>query len=1020
MRPPFGRRSLLYWKKDTCGIIITRKSKFQVQNDVLFRFYSKFMATNTTFSQEKYKELQKQLKNQLSSSPTAYTRGSSPSPSDVRAQLELDQISKQRGEARSKELSDKWFTDDREISERSEGALMRGLHGLATPLYGIVGGAEAALGKGSESGLKNVFANIKERETFGDLLRKYNVPEIASMPLGFALDVAFDPVNWLTVGTAAAIPRIAQGARKAGAAGLKSGLKSAALQKGATASKFLGKNTKLGKSIIKKSAGASEEYNKLIGKNIPKLLERNANMALSGLIKKPGVVIEDILNKSEKGKKFAKFMKYSPSNWFTTKGVIEKNRNLAIQTGEEIGTLGKPASQIKEELYTKLAQAHFSVTDFDEISDYMRKNGQEAFYKKFMQTQANEGAAAATDMVKLTHSADSVDMWTNMAGEAMNESKVRAVQDELVRISSDKTGLKLYDEFADWFKGINVGDKVKGEQIANAYKTYIGMFKNMKVPMSFASWVNAMVGNITMTGIAGLDVFDPKYIKEVRSSLRLLRGAPDGKELIRLMGDPELAKLFKEYPGLVQGVLGINPKYLGRAQEVVELAVKQYSGPVDSKAAKEIVSVYKKFSDDVIRTIERNMKSQGITLEAPVEQILKAGGKQAQMLTSSYASEVYNTSYASFINKIKRMSDGVDEAGKVIASPHSGAKALHWMLTKPMEGYDLIDRTAKLTTFKVASMVGLTEKELLQASKLIKISENEITRVASTGLYKLAPAKALELSGEIFMNYGAMPGAVKVLRGTPIFGAPFASFMYAMATKTGKTLVHNPAAFNKVSFAMQELSGQSSPLEKLALEQPYYEWYTRGGMMKLPFFQENPVYANLGNMLPYYTMNMLQPSERKYDSRLSSTIAGIFDKTPLFKTPEGQLLFDYFVQPYILRETNPRGMFDQLLWPTDATKTEKAGYMLRSAAETMTPASIGTVAGLPSGLLPDEAIKYLPSYRWRQIANATKGKTPQGIDAREPAAQRTFRSLLSSIGVPLYPLKTEYVSAEAKKNIKNN
>lgn len=39
-------------------------------------------------------------------------------------------------------------------------------------------------------------------------------------------------------------------------------------------------------------------------------------------------------------------------------------------------------------------------------------------------------------------------------------------------------------------------------------------------------------------------------------------------------------------------------------------------------------------------------------------------------------------------------------------------------------------------------------------------------------------------------------------------------------------------------------------------------------MLKLPFFQENPLYLNVANMIPYYSMNMFMPNERKYQNTL--------------------------------------------------------------------------------------------------------------------------------------------------------
>ena len=99
-------------------------------------------------------------------------------------------------------------------------------------------------------------------------------------------------------------------------------------------------------------------------------------------------------------------------------------------------------------------------------------------------------------------------------------------------------------------------------------------------------------------------------------------------------------------------------------------------------------------------------------------------------------------------------------------------------------------------------------------------------------LYRFSGEAATGVSNEIYMNYAAMPGAVKVLRSLPFFGSPFASFGYSMLAKTGKTAMNNPAFFNKVNFVLKELSGGKSPLEKDALaNNKYYQWYNKEGMV---------------------------------------------------------------------------------------------------------------------------------------------------------------------------------------------
>jgi hypothetical protein len=301
-------------------------------------------------------------------------------------------------------------------------------------------------------------------------------------------------------------------------------------------------------------------------------------------------------------------------------------------------------------------------------------------------------------------------------------------------------------------------------------------------------------------------------------------------------------------------------------------------------------------------------------------------------------------------------------------------------------------------------------------SKIVNIQPGDYTRVG--GRYKLSIDKSMEVAAEVYMNYMAMPTFVKVIRQVPLIGAPFASFTYAMGAKTMKTLGANPAIFDKVNFALQEISGEKSPLEKLALKEPYYQRYNDPGMVKLnflPFFKDNPVYMNLANMLPYYTLNTFQPSARRFDQALPDAVVSFVDKFPILKTPEGQIMFDYFILPMMLKDAEPKGLFDQPLYPKDSSALQKYGlYPTRQLAEALVP----PVAGLGGLVVPSEAAKYLPSYQAQKLANAKEGKTPIGVVGKEPAFQRVSRGIASVFGLPVYPVNISYVKAKATKDTK--
>jgi hypothetical protein len=252
-----------------------------------------------------------------------------------------------------------------------------------------------------------------------------------------------------------------------------------------------------------------------------------------------------------------------------------------------------------------------------------------------------------------------------------------------------------------------------------------------------------------------------------------------------------------------------------------------------------------------------------------------------------------------------------------------------------------------------------------------------------------------------------MPGAVKVLRSLPFLGAPFVSFQYGMGTKLGKTLMYNPGILNEINYALSEFQGRKSALESKSIDSKYYQYLNREGIVRFPFFNDYPVFLNLANMISYYTMNMMQPSERTYKDTLPSAISNIFDKIPFMKQPEMQILYDYVIQPLMIRDTNPVGMFDQPLWPKDATALEKTGYAARAIAEIPLPGIAG-IAGLLAGVAAPEATEYLPSFRARQFANAVQGKSSMGIPSSEDPAQRVGRVLSSWLGVPWYRMNIHF------------
>ena len=263
------------------------------------------------------------LQDKINASPSYYGN-TTPAASDVNLQTQLKSVQSSRQTAQDTLLKEEWYgpkaTGTTTTAPPEESMLQRALNVLSLPNYAMVGTAEAITGKGAVPGYQNIVHNITtSKDTFGDLLRKYNVPGSVAAPAGFMMDVATDPLNWYTMGDAALLPRLVTGGIKgageeAGVGALKGvaeAAKSSILGKAAdaTTSTLAHWATSLGEKLpyvkdseavanvlgkLKKfSAGVTEsvgksgaEYNRIVGKDVLGGLADTAAKAEAGTLKR--------------------------------------------------------------------------------------------------------------------------------------------------------------------------------------------------------------------------------------------------------------------------------------------------------------------------------------------------------------------------------------------------------------------------------------------------------------------------------------------------------------------------------------------------------------------------------------------------------------------------------------------------------------------------------------------------------------------------------------------------------------
>lgn len=192
-------------------------------------------------------------------------------------------------------------------------------------------------------------------------------------------------------------------------------------------------------------------------------------------------------------------------------------------------------------------------------------------------------------------------------------------------------------------------------------------------------------------------------------------------------------------------------------------------------------------------------------------------------------------------------------------------------------------------------------------------------------------------------------------------------------------------------------------------------------MVKLKFFGENPIYLNVANMLPYLSLNLFAEEGRKYKERFPDKMAETIENMPLLKDPVGQIIFDYFIQPTLIKDIAPQTQFGSPLYPIDASGLQKAGYAGRQLAEAFVPSGPGAIAGTIAGLtpLPEGAIEMTPSYRFRSLARAVRGEDPVTAKWRkEEPVWRWGRGALSTIGLPVSQMNLDYIAKELSKKQK--
>jgi len=1016
------------------------------------------MATIKPFNQKELDSAQNEqdkIQGYLDSSPTAYGGDTTPTAADVANDLKLTKLKNTINTMKGQQLKEDWYGKDSALNttqpetatKQNQGFLNRTLTALAKPLYGIVGATEAITGQGVKDG---VLDNMKENtetghRTFGDLLGKTGAPGIISAPLGFALDVALDPVNWITAGSTAIVPKafkgLARGTAKEGlVGGLEAAGKAITTGMGETAMDVGSLIPGVRKSSALEKLGngvwaQNQRYAYLTGKGELEGLNKGGMEGLASLGKfnaedgvTLGTYLEGIIASSPKGQEFLEKFKYDPHQYMQ----LVKIKDRVLKVMEKTDDL----STVDADVPNLISNISKGTNEFAEATSPELTKIKDTLLEGLDDTDT---IANTTDKLSAIHVDNAAEFEARMMAEAEAEGYTKQAIQKYIKMNQNKTGMQFYDNLADaWsnkIKDMKVGDVKAGEAFLNTLAFANKFFKVAKVPMNPASHVNSVLGNIVMDKMAGWDVTET--VPEVMKAYKFLQGKAGPQFVLDnfLQEASDYSRFVSAHPNAFKGTYGFDPSMVGGKYFLDKLLKDgRATGLITAKNEQEFLDAMVKMPDDLRAAIESAAEAasgvKGSAVEE-VQKLVKDGGimkmdTPTQMI-ERYAKEGVPEKAGAPSSVIQDLGitggAGMDYIKARAEKGDVAYKLLQGLMEKSMNAFEMHDQASKLGKAIYATKTGLTEQSIQTLSRLLPggIKKTDIVGTAVKNgqkRYRLTWDKATDLVNETNMNYSAMPAFVRMMRSVPIIGAPFVSFSYAMVPKTAKALMHNPESFNQINFMIHELSGAKTPIEKKNLESKYSQWFNSPAMLRVPFMDSHPAYVNLSNFLPYYSMSLWSQSNRNFKEVLPDTMATIVDKGQLFKDPAGQVLFDYFILPMLLDKERPMSQFGQPLYPESATTLNKIGYGARTLGEAYVPGMAG-VLGLPLGAPMEQAMpgssKYIPSYTFRKLANATAQKSPLGIPKNEGSASLVSKAISGLVGVPYDTMDITYLNNTKKK-----
>lgn len=624
--------------------------------------------------------------------------------------------------------------------------------------------------------------------------------------------------------------------------------------------------------------------------------------------------------------------------------------------------------------------------------------------------------------------------------------------ERFARMDSQKTGIdwfdkqnKLWDTNIAKFKVQNPWTKkdiAVGEGLLFAVDAANKIFKAAKTTLSPGSHVrNAGTNVFFMHGI-GFGVNDiTKSLAYIMDANKILIGAAESSliEKMFIKENTDFANFRSVYPNSFKSTYGLNATMLGG---------KYFAGKVLNNViqmggtSEEVQAALKEMPNEIRSLVENYQGAKGLAKDEAGVKLGTALEKPAFMKpnmfkrnknsfsmntpseTTAKAEAVGDFSGSNPTSAIGALdlSHGrfIDYMKAKVAGGSKTHIAIQNMLDNAASSYERKDQAFKLGQSMFLTHHGVPAATLTKMSRMIPdgIEQGDIILggvLNGQQMYKLTWEKATDIANETYMNYAAMPAFVRMMRKMPVLGAPFVSFTYVAIPKFLKTVYHNPGAFNDVNYALNEFSGNKSPLELKNMQSKYGSWFNSPGMYRVPFFNDRPMYLNLGAFQYQYQLSTMNPSNRSYKEALPNTIVQLVDKLQIAKDPVGQMIFDNVILPLLVPQgERPLSQIGQPIYPLDATGAQKVGYATRNFAEAYVPGALAPL-GLAGGLVAPGITQKVPLYNYRKIAEGMQNNKTLGQPSTEGVASLGLKNLAGWAGLPYNNMDLSFLNNTKKK-----